>query len=87
MGDGVLATFATPSLAIECARGIQQATNELGIEVRAAVDAAEIEQRDGDIFGLGVTIAARALGRANGDEIVVTSTVAQALTGSDHEFR
>ena len=54
--------------------------------MRAAVHVAEVQLRDDDVFGLGVTIAARALGEASGGQVVVTSTVVDLLEGSDHEF-
>ena len=86
MGDGVIATFPTPTQAIESARNIQHETTGLGIDVRAAVHVAEIEERNNDILGLGVTIAARVLNHANAGEIVTSPTVTQALTGSPHTF-
>lgn len=86
MGDGVLATFATPSAALSAARGIIQAAGEIGLSVRSAAHVAEVHERDGDVHGLGVTIAARALAEADGGEIIVTSTVRDLLDGSGHRF-
>jgi class 3 adenylate cyclase len=86
MGDGVLATFETPSAALAAAAGIIESTSEIGLHVRAAVHVAEVRLRDDDVFGLGVTIAARALGEASGGQVVVTSTVVDLLEGSDHKF-
>ena len=54
--------------------------------IRAAVHAAEIERRDDDVFGLGVTIAARALGHAASGEVIATGTVVNLLAGSDFVF-
>ena len=86
MGDGVLATFATPSAAITSAGDVIEAAAAIGLEVRSAVHVAEVRQHDNDVLGLGVTIAARALGHARGGQIVVTSTVVELLEGSDHVF-
>jgi class 3 adenylate cyclase len=86
MGDGVLATFSTPSLALRCARAINTRLADLGIAVRAAVHAAEVERRGDDVLGLGVTIAARVLSQAGPGEILTTSTVAELLMGSAFRF-
>jgi class 3 adenylate cyclase len=86
MGDGVLATFSTPSLALRCARAINACLAELGIPVRAAIHAAEVEQRGDDVLGIGVTIASRVLSHADAGEILTTSTVMELLMGSDFTF-
>jgi class 3 adenylate cyclase len=86
MGDGMLATFSTPSLALRCARAINACLADLGIPVRAAVHAAEVEQRGDDVLGIGVTIAARVLSHAGAGEILTTSTVAELLMGSTFTF-
>lgn len=86
MGDGVLATFATPSAALAAAGAVSGSAVELGLVVRAAVHVSEVHERDGDIHGLGVTIAARALGEAGGGQVVATSTVRDLLEGSGRRF-
>jgi len=85
-GDGVLATFPTPSLAIRCATSIAADTESIGLPIRAAVHAAEIEHRDDDVFGLGVTIASRVLGHAAPGQVLATVTVAGLLAGSEVRF-
>jgi len=35
-GDGVLATFDTPTRALRCAFGLREALSDLGLEIRAA---------------------------------------------------
>ena len=86
MGDGLLAVFALCSDAVNAGVDITSAAESLGVTVRAAVHVAEVEEVDGDILGLGVTIAARALGHADGSEVVTTEAVAQVLAGSAFEF-
>ena len=86
MGDGVLATFPAPSMALRCADAVASGAAEIGIAIRASVHAAEIEQRDNDVFGLGVTIAARALAYAGPGEVVTSATVVGLLTGSEFQF-
>jgi class 3 adenylate cyclase len=85
-GDGVLATFDTPTRALRCAFDLRQALVRIGLEMRAAVHTGEIELRDDDIGGVGVHVAARALGMAGANEVVVTRTVRDLATGTDLGF-
>ncbi len=86
-GDGFLATFDAPTRALRCAFGLQEALSALGLEIRAAIHTGEIEIREGDVGGIGVHIASRALAEAGGHEIVVTRTVRDLATGTDLSFR
>ncbi len=85
-GDGVLATFDTPTRALRCAFDLRQALDRIGLEMRAAIHTGEIELRDDDIGGVGVHVAARALGMADANEVVVTRTVRDLATGTDLGF-
>src|SRR5206468_683449 len=71
-GDGILATFDTPTRAIRCAFGMRDALAGIGLEIRAAMHTGEVEMRGGDIGGICVHIAARALSEAGAGKIVVT---------------
>lgn len=86
MGDGILATFPTASTALAAAEGISTSAAELDVASRAAVHVAEVHETAADVHGLGVTIAARALGHADGGQIVTTATVRDLVEGSDHAF-
>ena len=86
-GDGLLATFDAPTRALRCAIGLQESLASLGLEIRAAIHTGEIEMREGDVGGIGVHIASRALAEAGGHEIVVTRTVRDLATGTDLNFR
>jgi class 3 adenylate cyclase len=85
-GDGILATFTAPTLALQAAHTIADEAAELDIEIRAAVHVVEVQEHDNDIFGLGVAITARILAHAEGGEIVTTSAVREILTGSEFRF-
>ena len=85
-GDGLLATFDGPARAVTCAGAIGRAVRELGLEVRAAVHTGEVELRDGDIGGIAVHIAARVMGLAQPNEVLVSSTVKDLVVGSGIEF-
>jgi class 3 adenylate cyclase/dihydrofolate reductase len=88
-GDGILATFDTPTRALRCAFGLSEALVGLGLEIRAAIHTGEVEMRGGDggdIGGIGVHIAARALSEAGNRKVVVTRTVRDLATGTDLAF-
>jgi len=85
-GGGVLATFDAPTRALRCAVGLRDAIGGLGIEIRAAIHTGEIEMREGDVGGIGVHIAARALSEAAERAVVVTRTVRDLATGTDLVF-
>ena len=85
-GDGLLATFEGPSSAIEATRAIQAAGDELGLPIRAGVHTGEVERRGDDVSGLGVHIAARVAGLAEGGEILTTRTVRELTAGAQLAF-
>ena len=85
-GDGILATFDTPTRAIRCAVELVAKLAESGLTIRAAIHTGEIQLLDQDVGGIGVHIAARVLGEADDDQVVVTRTVRDLATGTDLEF-
>lgn len=86
-GDGVLATFDTPSAAVAFASEFRQALDGVGIAIRAGAHAGEIEVReDGDVVGLAVSLAARVEEAADPGTIYVSSTVRDLLLGSTPSF-
>lgn len=85
-GDGFVATFTTPSVALDCAEAIIDAVRPLGLEVRVGIHAGEVEMRGDDIAGMAVHIGARVAARAGAGEVLVSSTVREIVTGSHHEF-
>jgi class 3 adenylate cyclase len=86
-GDGIMARFDAPTRALRCAFALQAATKRMDIEIRAAIHSGEVEVRGGDLGGIGVHIASRALATAGGGQVVVTRTVRDLATGTDLEFR
>jgi class 3 adenylate cyclase len=85
-GDGFVATFTSPSVAIDCADAIVDAVRSLGIEVRAGIHAGEVEVRGADIAGMAVHIGARVAALAGPSEVFVSSTVREIVTGSRRRF-
>ena len=85
-GDGFLATFDSPRRAIECARAAGEAVRSIDLEIRAGVHTGEIELSEGDVQGMAVHIGARIAAKANGGEVLASSTVKDLLAGSTFAF-
>jgi class 3 adenylate cyclase len=85
-GDGFVVTFASPSIAIECAEAIVDAVRDIDIEVRVGMHAGEVEVRGSDIAGMAVHIGARVASRAGPGEVMASSTVREIVTGSRRTF-
>jgi pimeloyl-ACP methyl ester carboxylesterase len=86
MGDGLLAVFSLASAALDAATALHAHAADLGIRVRAGLHVAEVEQVGDDVLGLGVTIAARALGNAGGGEVLTTRAAVDMVAGSNRSF-
>jgi class 3 adenylate cyclase len=85
-GDGFVATFSSPSVALDCAEEIVDAVMALGIEVRVGIHAGEVEMRGHDVAGMAVHIGARVAALAGPSEVLVSSTVREIVTGSHRKF-
>lgn len=87
-GDGFLCTFDGPARAINCACSIRDNLhNQLGISIRAGLHTGECELvDDNDIGGFNVHIAARVESIAKPDEVLVSSTVKDLVSGSGIKF-
>ncbi len=85
-GDGVLATFDGPGRGIRFASAFRDHLEPLGVHIRAGLHTGEVELRNGDIGGMAAHLAARIMGEAQGDEILVSRTVRDLVVGSDVGF-
>ncbi len=85
-GDGFLATFDGPARAIRCARSILDASQSVGVGVRAGLHTGECEVMGDDIGGIAVHIAARVSALAGPGEVLVSRTVKDLVVGSGIEF-
>ena len=97
LGDGVMATFDSPTDAVACAVAMQRAVDlhnrrngvpiamRIGIQVGEAIEGEELEP---DYFGSPVVQAKRLCDAATGGQILISELVG-ALAGnrSPHEFR
>jgi class 3 adenylate cyclase len=85
-GDGYLATFERPAAAVACAAAIRESAHRLGLQVRAGVHTGEVELTDDDVRGVAVHLAARIVDVAAAEEIVVSATTRDLVTGTDLVF-
>jgi class 3 adenylate cyclase len=85
-GDGVLAIFDAPARAVRCALAIRDRLRSSEISIRAGLHTGEVEVMADDIGGIGVHIGSRISALAGADEIIVSSTVKDLVTGSGITF-
>lgn len=85
-GDGFLATFDSPSRAVQCAQAIRTGVAKLGLEIRAGVHTGECELMGADVAGLAVHVASRVQSAAAPGEILVSHTVRDLAVGSGLEL-
>jgi class 3 adenylate cyclase len=86
-GDSFLVTFSGPARAIRCACAIRDAVKRLGIEIRAGLHTGEIELLGEKVSGIGVNIASRVMDKAGPDEVLVSRTVRDLISGSGIDLK
>ena len=91
-GDGIMASFISAAAAVRCAAQIQRELarrekSEHQIKVRIGGAAGEPVERDNDIFGSTVQLAARLCSHAEPDQILVSNVVAELCIGKGLLFR
>ncbi|PKU26371.1 adenylate/guanylate cyclase domain-containing protein [Telmatospirillum siberiense] len=92
-GDGIMASFASASNAIEAAIVIQRACAahndmrpELPLHLRIGLNAGEPIEEEDDLFGTTVQLSARVCAKAETDEILCTNVVRELSAGKDLTF-
>jgi class 3 adenylate cyclase len=85
-GDGMFATFDGPAQALHCADAIRRSAARQGLSIRAGVHVGEVELVGGRMRGVAVHEAARIMGRAGADEILVSETTRILAATSGLEF-
>jgi pimeloyl-ACP methyl ester carboxylesterase len=85
-GDGFLASFVSPTPAINCATAIRARMASLSIPIRVSIHSGECNIRAGDLSGLTVHLASRLLTHAGPKDVVVSRTVKDLLVGSEFKF-
>jgi class 3 adenylate cyclase len=86
-GDGMLATFQTPTKAIRCAAAIREAVRTLGLEIRAGLHVGEYKLIGDEVVGIAIHIGARVTAKAGASEVLVTSAVKDLVPESGIRFK
>jgi class 3 adenylate cyclase len=85
-GDGMLATFDSPTRAVRCASEMIDGARETGLDIRAGAHTGEIERHGNDVAGIAVHIGARVAALAGAGEVLVSGTVPPLVAGSGLDF-
>jgi len=85
-GDGFFASFDGPARGIRCALAARDSARELGLELRAGLHTGECERFGDGLAGIAVHIGARVAALAGPNEVLVSSTVRDLVSGSGIEF-
>ncbi|UCH87310.1 MAG: adenylate/guanylate cyclase domain-containing protein [Dehalococcoidia bacterium] len=87
-GDGIMASFASASRALECAIAIQrtlaqhnESNPDMPIRVRIGLNAGEPVAEEADLFGTAVQLAARICAQAEPGEILAPIVVRELAAG------
>jgi class 3 adenylate cyclase len=85
-GDGFVAVFEGAERAARAALVFRSWINEIELHVRMAIHTGEVESTSAGVRGMPLHIAARIMGLAGADEILVSGTVRELLDGAGLEF-
>ena len=92
-GDGIMASFATVSNAVEAAIEMLRrvaanntAEGDIPLHLRIGINAGEPVIEDDDLFGITVQLSARLCAAAQSDQIVVSEVVRGLCSGKDITF-
>jgi len=90
-GDGIMSSFVSAASAVRCAAQIQRELSKrqdgkVPLKVRIGGAAGEPVERDKDIFGSTVQLAARLCSHAQPDQILVSNVVAELCIGKGLHF-
>jgi class 3 adenylate cyclase len=93
-GDGVMVSFVSAVAAVRCATRVQRALDkhreehaEHPLKVRIGAAAGEPVERERDLFGATVQLAARLCSHAQPDQILVSNVVAELCVGKGLPFK
>jgi TolB-like protein/class 3 adenylate cyclase len=84
-GDSILAEFGSAVEAVSCAMALQEGLSNRneghGIQLRIGIHIGDVVDKDGDLFGTAVNVAARLEGIAQPSSIVISAAVRDAIAG------
>jgi class 3 adenylate cyclase len=85
-GDGFLVLFDSASRAARCGLALTRVATELGLSIRVGIHTGEVDLVGGNARGVAVHTAARVLSSSAPDQVLVSSTTRDLLSGSGLEF-
>ncbi|MCF3630378.1 adenylate/guanylate cyclase domain-containing protein [Thalassospiraceae bacterium LMO-SO8] len=93
-GDGIMAVFSNAANAVASTMVIQQELSKhngtqgsLPVKVRIGLNAGAAVQEEDDFFGTTVQLSARVCDKADADQIFITQSVRDLVTGHSIQFR
>jgi class 3 adenylate cyclase len=86
VGDGLLARFDAPALALRAAVAAVAAVAPLSIEIRAGLHTSEVQFHGAAMTGVGVHLAARIMAEADPGQVLVSATIRELMAGSGLRF-
>lgn len=86
-GDGFLATFDGPALALSCAMAMRRVAARDNLKIRIGVHVGEIERVGNDVRGIAVHEAARIMAQSSGEEIVVSDLTRALAAAAGFSFQ
>lgn len=91
-GDGLMATFASPSEALAASIAMQRQlearvqNDDIPIHIRIGIHAGEPIEEDADLHGTSIIRASRIMNQAHGGQILVSNIVRDLVAGKRYEF-
>ena len=85
-GDGMLALFDGPALAVRCGAAICEAAQAQSLGLRAGVHVGEVEMAGANVHGVAVHEAARVMAEAGAGEVLVSEVVRTLAEGAGMRF-
>jgi class 3 adenylate cyclase len=85
-GDGMFAAFDGPARAIATAEVIRDQANSRALQVRCGIHTGEVEVVGARLRGAAVHVTARIMALAGADEILVSATTVDLVSGSGFTF-
>ena len=85
-GDGHLAIFDQPGDAVVTCRELSDLAQALDVPIRIGIHFGEVEILDGDVLGVAVVMATRAMSVGGQSETIATSTLVDLVEGAEHTW-
>lgn len=85
-GDGFFVSFDRPTNGVNCAIAISDGVRSVGLDVRIGMHLGEVEMLGERLMGTSVHVGALMCSLSTAGEILVTSTLREAMTGSNIRF-